>query len=144
MPRVISFFVLLAIVLLVGAIFFQVMAQFFVPLFLASVLLVVFAPLHRWIGNRMPLWPRTAAMLTTIAIILVVVLPLVWLGWKAYVDFDMLLSKPPGEQPSRPSNCLPPSPKRSRQSPHLPLLLLPQRTWRSRRPAGERATPAHA
>ena len=40
MPRVISFIVLLAIVLLVGAIFFQVMAQFFVPLFLACVLLV--------------------------------------------------------------------------------------------------------
>jgi predicted PurR-regulated permease PerM len=93
-PRVISFIVLLAIVLLVGAIFFQVMAQFFVPLFLACVLLVVFAPLHRWFGERMPLWPRTAAMLTTVAIILVVVLPLVWLGWKAYVDFDALLSMP--------------------------------------------------
>ena len=41
MPRVISFIVLLAIVLLVGAIFFQVMAQFIVPLFLAAVMLVV-------------------------------------------------------------------------------------------------------
>ncbi|HVT30974.1 MAG TPA: AI-2E family transporter [Lacipirellulaceae bacterium] len=107
MPRVISFFVLLAIVLLVGAIFFQVMAQFFVPLFLASVLLVVFAPLHRWIGNRLPQWPRTAAMLTTISIILVVVLPLVWLGWKAYVDFDMLLSKPAAEQPVAAQQAVP-------------------------------------
>lgn len=98
MPRVISFIVLLAIVLLVGAIFFQVMAQFFVPLFLACVLLVVFEPVHRWIGDRLPDWPRTAAMLTTIAIILLVVLPLVWLGFKAYVDFDALLSKPPVEE----------------------------------------------
>jgi len=97
-PRVISFIVLLAIVLLVGAIFFQVMAQFFVPLFLACVLLVVFEPVHRWIGDRLPRWPRTAAMLTTVAIILLVVLPLVWLGFKAYVDFDALLSKPPVEQ----------------------------------------------
>jgi predicted PurR-regulated permease PerM len=97
-PRVISFIVLLAIVLLVGAIFFQVMAQFFVPLFLACVLLVVFEPVHRWIGDRLPDWPRTAAMLTTIAIILLVVLPLVWLGFKAYVDFDALLSKPPVEE----------------------------------------------
>jgi predicted PurR-regulated permease PerM len=96
-PRVISFIVLLAIVLLVGAIFFQVMAQFFVPLFLACVLLVVFAPLHRWVAERMPLWPRTAAMLTTIGIILVVVLPLIWLGWKAYIDFDALLSRPHAE-----------------------------------------------
>ena len=47
-PRVISFIVLLAIILLVGAVFFQVMAQFIVPLFLACVLLVVFQPLHAW------------------------------------------------------------------------------------------------
>ena len=98
MPRVISFIVLLAIVLLVGAIFFQVMAQFFVPLFLACVLLVVFEPVHRWIGDRLPDWPRTAAMLTTVAIILLVVLPLVWLGFKAYVDFDALLSRPAVEE----------------------------------------------
>jgi predicted PurR-regulated permease PerM len=107
-PRVISFIVLLAIVLLVGAIFFQVMAQFFVPLFLACVLLVVFAPLHRWIADRMPLWPRTAAMFTTIAIILVVVLPLVWLGWKAYIDFDALLSKPHAQETAEKSEPAPP------------------------------------
>ena len=94
MPRVISFIVLLAIVLLVGAIFFQVMAQFFVPLFLACVLLVVFEPLHSWMGERMPRQPRLAAMLTTISIILVVVLPLVYLGWKAYIDFYALLHMP--------------------------------------------------
>src|SRR5687768_4017815 len=47
-PRVISFIVLLATVLLVGAVFFQVMAQFIVPLFLACVLLVVCQPLHAW------------------------------------------------------------------------------------------------
>ena len=98
MPRVISFIVLLAIVLLVGAVFFQVMAQFFVPLFLACVLLVVFEPLHRWISDRMPQWPRVAALLTTVSIILMVVLPLVWLGWKAYVDFYAVLSKPPVEE----------------------------------------------
>lgn len=97
MPRVISFIVLLAIVLLVGAIFFQVMAQFFVPLFLACVLLVVFEPLHRWMGNGMPSKPRLAAALTTICIILVVVLPLAYLGWKAYVDFHALLSHPVAE-----------------------------------------------
>jgi len=96
-PRVISFIVLFAIVLLVGAVFFQVMAAFFVPLFLACVLIVIFGPLHRWIGDRMPTRPRLAAMLTTISIILVVVLPLVWLGWKAYVDFHALLSKPTTE-----------------------------------------------
>ena len=64
MPRVISFIVLLAIVLLVGAVFFQVMAQFIVPLFLAAVLLVVFKPLHRRILTRLPKNPRVSALRT--------------------------------------------------------------------------------
>jgi predicted PurR-regulated permease PerM len=93
-PRVISFIVLLAIVLLVGAVFFQVMAQFMVPLFLACVLLVVFEPLHGWISQRLPRWPRLAALLTTVLILLSVLLPLVWLGWNAYVEFHDLLSRP--------------------------------------------------
>src|SRR3954453_21207568 len=85
-PRVISFIVLLAIVLLVGMVFFQVMAHFIVPLFLAGVLLVIFQPLHRWILNRLPKFPRVAAMVTTVLILLVFLLPLIGLGWKAYVE----------------------------------------------------------
>jgi predicted PurR-regulated permease PerM len=92
-PRVISFIVLLAIVLLVGAVFFQVMAQFMVPLFLACVLLVVFEPLHRSMLGHFPRWPRVAALLTTILILLVVFLPLIWLGYQAYVDFNVLLDR---------------------------------------------------
>jgi predicted PurR-regulated permease PerM len=82
-PRVISFILLLAITLLVGAVFFQVMAQFLVPLFLACVLLVVFQPLHRWLLRRLPTRPRVAAAITTVLIVLVVLLPTSWLGWKA-------------------------------------------------------------
>src|SRR3954453_13965199 len=111
-PGVISFIVLLAIVLLVGAIFFQVMAQFFVPLFLACVLLVVFEPVHRWIGDRLPNWTRITATPTTVSIILLVVVPLAWLGYKAYVDFDALLSRPALEEtadqnPQAPANVTP-------------------------------------
>ena len=86
MPRVISFLVLLAIVLLVGMLFFQVMAQFIVPLFLAAVLVVMFQPLQKWIRGRLPRYPRVAALATTLAILLIVLLPLVWLGWNAYVE----------------------------------------------------------
>jgi predicted PurR-regulated permease PerM len=93
-PRVISFIVLLAIVLLVGAVFFQVMAQFMVPLFLACVLLVVFEPLHGWILQRLPRWPRLAALLTTVLILLLVLVPLVGLAWKAYAEFHDLLGQP--------------------------------------------------
>ena len=86
MPRVVSFIVLLAIVLLVGAVFFQVMAQFLVPLFLACVLLVVFQPLHVHMLSRLPKHPRIAAMLTTVVIMLVVLVPSFYLGWKSYVE----------------------------------------------------------
>ncbi len=86
MPRVISFLVLLAIVLLVGVVFFQVMAQFLIPLFLAAVVVVVFQPLHKWVCGHIPRHKRLAALVTTLLIMLVVLLPMVWLGWNAYVE----------------------------------------------------------
>ena len=47
--RYISFAVLLAIIVVIGALFYKVMIGFFVPVFLAAVLVVVFRPLHRWV-----------------------------------------------------------------------------------------------
>jgi predicted PurR-regulated permease PerM len=85
-PRVISLIVLLAIILLVGTVFFQVMAQFIVPLFMACVLLVVFYPLHVRVLQRLPRYPRLAALITTVLIILGICLPLAWLGWNAYLE----------------------------------------------------------
>ncbi len=75
MPRVVSFFVLLAIILLTGSMFFQVMVQFLVPLFLAAVMVVIFKPMHRWILERCGKRPRIAAALTSLAIVLIVLLP---------------------------------------------------------------------
>ena len=85
-PRVVSFLVLLTIILLLGIVFFRVMAQFIVPLFLACVLLVVFQPLHRWYQRKLPKWPRIAALLTTITILITVLVPTIYLGWNAYVE----------------------------------------------------------
>jgi predicted PurR-regulated permease PerM len=93
-PRVISFLVLLGTVLLVGAVFFQVMAQFIVPLFLACVLLVVFQPLHAWMLQRLPRNPRIAALGTTVLILTFVLLPLTLLGWNAYLEFHSLWASP--------------------------------------------------
>lgn len=76
MPRVVSFLVLLAILLLIGSLFFQVMVQFLVPLFLAAVLVVMFKPLHLWLLQRCGKHDRLAAALTTLAIVLIVLLPL--------------------------------------------------------------------
>ncbi|MCA9234289.1 MAG: AI-2E family transporter [Planctomycetales bacterium] len=86
MPRVVSFIVLLGILLLIGSLFFQVMVQFVLPLFLASVLVVIFKPLHQWIGEKLPGRPRLMAMATTVVIVAIVVLPATVLGWRAYLE----------------------------------------------------------
>ena len=85
-PRVVSFIVLLGILLLIGTMFFQVMINFVVPLFVAAVLVVVFKPLHLWVQEKLPDRPRASAMATTLLIVLVVLLPTVLLGWRAYVE----------------------------------------------------------
>lgn len=86
MPRVISFIVLTGVMLLIAAMFFQVMLSFVVPLFLAAVLVVVFEPLHRAIGRRFPTQPRLTALATTILILIVVLAPIVGLGFAAYFE----------------------------------------------------------
>jgi predicted PurR-regulated permease PerM len=90
-PRVVSFFVLLAVLLLIGTIFFQVMVQFVVPLFLATVLVVVFKPLHQWLVRHLPGKPKVAALLTTLTILSMVLLPTVLLGAKAYSESRALV-----------------------------------------------------
>jgi predicted PurR-regulated permease PerM len=83
-PRVVSFIVLVAILLLMGAMFFQVMAKFVVPLFLAAVLVVMFKPLHIWFRERIPGYPRISALATTLTILLAILLPTAYLAWNAY------------------------------------------------------------
>ncbi|QDT72851.1 AI-2E family transporter [Lacipirellula limnantheis] len=86
MPRVVSFIVLVAILAFIAAMFFKVMAQFVLPLFLAAVLVVVFKPLHVWVRDRLPGRLRLSALVTTFLIMLVVLLPTAWLGWNAYLE----------------------------------------------------------
>jgi len=91
-PRVVSFIVLLAVVILIGSMFFQVMVQFIVPLFLAAVLVVIFKPLHQWMlkkcGNRIKL----AAALTTLAIVVIVLLPISLMLFRAVSEGTELYS----------------------------------------------------
>lgn len=86
MPRVVSFIVLVAILAFIASMFFKVMAQFVLPLFLAAVLVVVFKPLHVWVRERLPGRLRIAAVVTTFLIMFVVLLPTAWLGWNAYLE----------------------------------------------------------
>lgn len=111
MPRVVSVIVLVAILLLMGAVFFQVMAHFVVPLFLASVLVVVFKPVHVAVVERIPGYPRLSALVTTLLILLAVLLPTVWLGWRAGLEcrdvYAYLTAETP--KPATPPNDKPTS-----------------------------------
>lgn len=92
MSRIASLVTLLAIVLVCAFFFFQVMEQFLLPLFLAVVLVVIFRPFHLWVtketGNR----PRVAAGITTAAILLIVLVPVLTFLWLAAVDGVALVS----------------------------------------------------
>ena len=90
--RLISFLVLIAIIVLSGAMFYQVMASFVLPLFLAAVLCVVFAPLHRYILSKFKTRVRLAALTTTVVIGLVVLLPLITTVSIAIVEGSRLAS----------------------------------------------------
>lgn len=85
-PRVISLIVLLGVVLLVTVLFFRVMAGFLAPMFLAAVLAVVFKPVHEWMRRKMPGHPRLAALGVTTLVSLMVVIPTVYFGWRAFVE----------------------------------------------------------
>lgn len=76
MARIVSFVVLVAILLVIAALFFQVMAKFLLPMFLAVLLAVMFGPLHRWFMAKCKGRDRVAAGLTTASIILILLIPL--------------------------------------------------------------------
>ena len=76
MARFVSFLVLVGILVVLAIIFFQVMAGFFVPLFLAALLMVVVQPLHRWVLSKTRGWQYVAAGITTTLVTLIVLLPI--------------------------------------------------------------------
>ncbi len=92
MPRVVSFIVLLAVIILIGSMFFQVMVQFIVPLFLAAVLVVIFKPLHVWVMKKCGKRIKLAAALTTLAIVVIVLLPISLMLFRAVSEGTELYS----------------------------------------------------
>ncbi len=75
MARYISFAVLFAILIVIGVLFYRVMIGFFVPVFMAVILVVVFRPLHRWVLSKVGGRDHVAASITTFLIVLIVLLP---------------------------------------------------------------------
>jgi len=76
MSRMVSFFVLLGILLAIGVLFLKVMAGFILPLFMAVLLVVMFRPLHAWFQRKLPGRRRLAAAVTTMALLLIFLVPL--------------------------------------------------------------------
>ncbi|MCH2601281.1 MAG: AI-2E family transporter, partial [Pirellulales bacterium] len=89
--RLISFLVLLGIIVLIGALFYRVMASFLLPLFLAAVLVVIFSPVHKRILKKFKGRKRSAAAATTAIIGFVVLLPIGIAGTYAAVEGSRIL-----------------------------------------------------
>lgn len=75
MARMVSFIVLVAILIVIGVLFFQVMAGFLLPLFMAALLGVVFQPLYRWTLRHCREQRYVASGVTTLIVLLMVLVP---------------------------------------------------------------------
>ncbi|MBL9124854.1 MAG: AI-2E family transporter [Planctomycetaceae bacterium] len=93
MTRLVSLLVLCAIVILCGVLFFQVMARFLLPMFLAVILVVMFRPLHQWFVGKCRGHVRIAAGLTTLAILVIVLAPLLFVFSMAAADGVALVTR---------------------------------------------------
>jgi len=92
LSRILSVVMLILGIIAVGALFYKVMASFFVPLFLAALLVVIFRPVHTWIFHRIGDRPRLAALATTSLVLMVVLMPIILLLSVATSQFTAMVS----------------------------------------------------
>ena len=93
MTRIVSFVVLLAIVIVVGIVWFEVLSSFVLPLFIAVLLVIMFRPLHEAIVRRLGGRVRLAAAVTTTTILLMVLIPMMWVLARAATETVSLVSE---------------------------------------------------
>ncbi len=93
MSRLVSFIALIASILVIGFLFFRVMAPFLLPLFLAVLLVVIFHPLHHYILDRCKGRVRLAAAVTTCAVLLIVLLPLLIVTVMAAAEGSAMIAR---------------------------------------------------
>src|SRR5262249_46391023 len=92
MSRLVSLIILAALVIIFAVVFFQVMIGFFLPMFVAVLLAIIFRPVHHAIMRYSRGYDRPAAALPTVAILLIVVVPLLLITIRAGTDAVGLLS----------------------------------------------------
>ena len=93
MTRIVSFVVLLAIVIVVGIVSFEVLSSFVLPLFIAILLVIMFRPLHEVFVRRLGGRVRLAAAVTTTTILLIVLIPMLWMLARAATETVSLVSE---------------------------------------------------
>jgi len=101
MSRVISLLILVVLVLALVFAFYQVMLPFVLPLFLAALLTVLFKPLHVRVIRLCHGHDRAAAGLTTLAILLIVLVPIGLVVFRAASEAVAILLAPGGPQLDR-------------------------------------------
>ncbi len=98
MSKMISFWFLVAVIVLLAIVFFRVMASFLLPLFLSVVLVVIFNPLHKWMLRQTRGQRLVASALTTVAVLSIVLLPIGLLLTLATLEARSLLTRTSGAQ----------------------------------------------
>ncbi len=76
MVRIVSLSVLLTLIIILGLAFFQVLAPFLLPLFLAGVFAILCQPLYRYFLDRTKQRVRIASALTTGTIVAIILIPI--------------------------------------------------------------------
>ena len=92
LSRILSVVMLIFGIIAVGALFYKVMAGFFVPLFLAALLVVIFRPVHLRILKRCGGRRQIASMCTTLLIMAMVLFPVFLLLSVAASQFTAMVS----------------------------------------------------
>jgi len=75
-PRIVSLSVLVTLIVILGVTFFQVVAPFLLPLFLAAIVALICQPVFRYFVSRTKGHVRIAAGLTTASLLLVILIPI--------------------------------------------------------------------
>ena len=94
MTRLMSFAVILGLVALFGLLSLRVLSGFLLPLLLAAMLVVIFGPLHRRMQERLRLPDFGAALVTTLLVLVIVLVPLSLLVARAGGDAVAMLRTP--------------------------------------------------
>jgi len=94
LPRIASILVLVALVALFGILFYQVMAGFLMPVFMAILATILVQPLFAWLLGRLGGSRRWAAAATTGIVLIAILIPVVYLGASAVTEAIRLTKNP--------------------------------------------------